>query len=581
MAGRCVDCGVAVSRRAERCRGCTDKAQIKPDALPTTARARKECQSQNTGVCAVCGRDDVPTHVHHKDRNPLNNDPGNLVTVCEPCHHALHAVEDSFGNPYSHRYLSFDRIVSIRHSGRERVYDLCMEAPNHNFVANGFVSHNSGPGPLLDLLAFDRDIILGRQGDRLTSLDVHDMTCMLHRIGQMGGVRRASGISFSDLLDLLMRNAKAGAFWTTAKQRNQANNTAVYEEKPSPIEFMEEWLSLAKSGNGERGIYNAGSLYKQLPRRRKKTRMRGNPCGEVYLKDREFCNLSLAILRARTAWAEVKRRVKMATVWGTIQSTMTNFKYLSSEWKKNCEEERLLGVDLLGHLDHELLRPGRPGREQLLDELLRDCTETNVSWSQRLGINPSAALTCGKPSGDSSCFYDTAAGFKPHHGQFYIRRLRFATYNPIAKLLKDSGVPWNIDYDDSGLLVFDFPCRAPEGAVLLGDQTAVEQLENWLLFKQHWTEHNPSVTIFVKKEEWLAVGHWVYENWDHIGGLSFSPFDGGNYPLLPYEAISGAEYEQRASVFPEIDWSRIVRYEDDDMTTLAQQFACTANGCVS
>lgn len=438
----------------------------------------------------------------------------------------------------------------------------------------------SGPQPLIDLINHCRVTIQARGGDRLTALDVHGMTCMLHRIGQMGGVRRASGISFSDLDDLAMRHAKAGPFWKTAPHLDQANNTAVYDDKPTAIEFMEEWLALAKSGTGERGIFNAGGLARQLPKRRKRKRMRGNPCGEIYLRDRQFCNLSIAVLRPDTPWEELRRRVRMATFWGTLQATMTTFGYLSDEWRKNCEEERLLGVDLLGHLDHELLGPGKPGRAVLLQQLLGECAAANQHWADTWGIPHSAALTCGKPAGDSSCFFDTVANFKPHHGAHWVRRLRFADHNPVARVLKAAGVPHQVDYNNTGLLVFEVPCIAPEGGVLLGQQTAIEQLENWLMFKENFTEHNPSISVYVKEDEWLATGHWVYDHWDAVGGLSFFPYFGGKYPLAPYETITAEEYRQRKDAFPAIDWSQITRYESEDMTTLSRQFACSSpDGC--
>jgi ribonucleoside-diphosphate reductase alpha chain len=437
----------------------------------------------------------------------------------------------------------------------------------------------SGPQPLRDLLTFARGRMLARQGDRLTSLDLHDMACMSHRIVQMGGVRRASGISFSDLDDALMRDAKSGTFWNAHPYRNQANDSAVYDEKPSALDFMAEWLSLARSGSGERGIFNAGSLRRQMPRRRKRALVRSNPCGEINLRHDQFCNLSIAVLRRGMAVAEVRRRVRLAAVWGTIQATMTDFAYLNPLWKANCEEERLLGVDLLGHLDCELTRPGAPGLAGLLESLKQDVIAENARLSGLLGVNPSAAVTCGKPSGDSSCFFDTAAGFKAWHGRHYIRRLRFADHNPVAKVLAAAGVPYAPDYDKSGLLVFDFPCRAPEGAILLGDQTALEQLEHWKTYKLNFTEHNPSVTVYVKPDEWLAVGHWVYENWDSVGGLAFLPYDGGVYPLAPYETITEEEYARRAAEFPEIDWAKLPRFEDEDMTTLGQQFACVGGAC--
>jgi ribonucleoside-triphosphate reductase len=439
----------------------------------------------------------------------------------------------------------------------------------------------SGSQPLKELLDFDRDIILRRQQQRLRSIDIHDMTCMLHRIGQMGGVRRASGLSLSDKDDFLMRDAKKGEFFNNHPWRNQANNSAVYVDKPTAIEFMEEWVALVKSGSGERGIFNRGGLKYQMPSRRSREYVVGiNPCGEVILRDRSFCNLSIAIVDIDDTYEEIEKKVEVATIWGTIQASMTNFRYLRPEWKKNCEEEALLGVDILGHMDCKLLKPGASGREEILQKLLKKVQETNVYWARRIGINPGAALTCGKPSGDSSVFFDKPAGFKPHHGRFYLRRLRFEETNPVAKVLKDAKIPWQRDYDKSGMCVFEFPCRAPDDTIILGDMTAVEQLENWKTWKVNFTEHNPSVTVSVKDHEWIEAGNWVYQNWDIVGGLSFYPFDNAVYPLAPYQTITEQEYIERDKIMPmEIDWSRILLYESEDETTLSGQIACTGPGC--
>jgi hypothetical protein len=253
---------------------------------------------------------------------------------------------------------------------------------------------------------------------------------------------------------------------------------------------------------------------------------------------------------------------------------------LSPEWKINAEEEALLGVDILGHMDCKLLKPNAPGRDVILQRLLKKVKEVNIYWAEKLGIKPGAALTCGKPSGDSSVFFDKPAGFKPHHGHFWIRRLRFEETNPIAKVLKDAKIPWQYDYDKTGMCVFEFPCKAPDDTIILGDMTAVEQLENWKTWKVNFTEHNPSITVSVKDHEWFEAGNWVYQNWDIVGGISLFPYDDSIYPLTPYQTIAEQEYTQRNKTMPtEIDWSRILLYEDEDETTLSAQIACTGPGC--
>jgi ribonucleoside-diphosphate reductase alpha chain len=438
---------------------------------------------------------------------------------------------------------------------------------------------SSGPGPLKDLLEFARKRILARQGRYLSSLDLHDINCFAHRIVRMGGVRRASGISLSDLHDHEMRDCKQGEFWNTNNQRNQANNSAVYNEKPDALVWMEEWLTLAKSGSGERGIFNRGGLKNQFPKRRKhQGHLFGtNPCGEIILRHKQFCNLSIAVIRPTDTYEDIERKTILATIWGTLQSTMTKFNYIGEDWKKNSEEERLLGVDLLGFLDHALFQDNAIAAP-ILDKLRAKVIETNVLWASRLGINPSAATTCVKPSGDSSVFFLTAAGFKGHHGVHYVRRVRANATNPVAQMLQAEGVPCFKDYDGSGL-VLEFPMKSPEGGQLLENQTALSQLEQWKTFKVHWTEHNPSVTIYVRQEEWLEVGKWVYDNWEIVGGLSFLPYDGGVYHLAPYEAISQEDYEKRMSTFPKINWAKLVRYEKSDMTDLHQQVACAGGAC--
>jgi len=438
----------------------------------------------------------------------------------------------------------------------------------------------SGPGPLKDLLEFSRNKILSKQGRYLTSLDLHDINCFAHRIVKMGGVRRASGISISDLNDNEMRDCKHGEFWHTNSQRNQANNSAAYEEKPDSVTFLQEWLALAKSGSGERGILNRGSFKHTFPKRRK---LQGhifgtNPCGEIILRHKQFCNLSIAIVRPEDTLEDIKKKVELATIWGTLQSTMTDFKYLGPEWKKNCEEERLLGVDLLGFLDNPLFQDNAVAAKAL-DELRAHAIAINAVWAAHFGINQSAALTCIKPSGDSSVLFDTAAGFKGHHGKFFVRRTRSGLSNPLALMLREAGVPCYEDYDGSGY-VLEWPMKAPANGVLLSAQTAMSQLEQWKTFKLHWTEHNPSVTIYVRPDEWLAVGNWVYENWNIVGGLSFMPYDGGCYSLAPYEEISEADYNARVAAFPkDINWAKLVHYETEDMTDLQQQFACTGDKC--
>jgi 5-methylcytosine-specific restriction endonuclease McrA len=587
-AGRCADCGVAVSRHAERCRPCADEAQIRPDASGTTARARKACQSANTGVCALCDRDDLETQVHHKDRNPHNNQPENLMTLCEPCHRVLHATEDTFGNPYAHKYLSFDRIVSIRRVGRERVYDLCMQAPNHNFVANGFVSHNSGPGPLLELLAFARNMVMARQGRYLEDTDCHRLACMTGRIVQVGGVRRASCISLSDLMSVGMRHLKSGAwwadktYWTDGKYLSMANNSAVYEERPPIDVFMDEWLALVKSKAGERGIFNREAAISSRPSRRKKARFICNPCAEILLRPYGLCNLSIAVARPDDTVESLRRKVRLAALFGVIQSTCTDFNYVRDDWRKNAEEERLLGVDITGHADCPLLQFGAPGRAELLRMLRADVAEQRVKYSQRFGIPQSAADTCIKPGGDSGVFFDCSSGISDRFADYQIRWVREGKDSPVSQFLIDSGVPYApAPENPEALYVFGFPKKSPPGSHTRNRHTAIEQAEMWLETKKNWAEHSVSATLYVEDHEWLELGAWIYkqEHWEHLTGLSFLPKDNGTYTYAPNEELSADAYREFEARFPSLNWAKLQQYEHEDMTGAAQTLACVAGGC--
>ena len=447
----------------------------------------------------------------------------------------------------------------------------------------------SGPGPLKDLLNFTRKQILAYQGGCLSSLAVHDFTCFAHRIVQMGGVRRASGISLSDLNDAFMRDCKSGPFWATAPHRNQANNSTAYNVRPSMHDFMAEWSALMRGGTGERGIFNREAAINSMPERRRrnltdadKAKIGCNPCGEIIELDREFCNLSMAIARPQDTMAVLEEKIAMATAWGTMQSAMTRYNYLRPDWKANVEREHLLGVDILGHFDHYLIGAGNTSdaKASALRYLRDGAVKTNVEWARMLGIGASAAVTCNKPNGDCSVLLDTSAGFKAHHGKYFLRRLRFKASNPVAMVLKNAGVPWQPDYDGSGLLVFEFPCKAPvDNPIILGEKSAIEQLENWKCYKLNWTEQSPSVSVYVREAEWLAVGNWVWQNWEIVTGLSFFPFDDSHYPLAPYTTLTTEEYEQRAAAMPLIDWSKLTRYEKYDMTELKATMACSADGC--
>lgn len=442
----------------------------------------------------------------------------------------------------------------------------------------------SGPTPLRDLLRYAREKILTKQGRRLSNIEVHDIICKSGEIVVAGGVRRSSLISLSDLDDEQMRDAKRGQFFYTNPERSMANNSAVYNHKPSAATFLDEWVALAKSGTGERGIFNRGSFEHQIPERRIKkngpymSTFGINPCGEIILRSKQFCNLTSIVARAEDKKADLMRKVRVAALLGTYQATLTNFPYLSKEWKKNCEDEALLGVSITGYWDNKVIR-----NEKVLREARDLAVKTNKIYAKRFKINPSTAVTCIKPSGNSSQFLDTASGMHPRFAHYYIRRVRINVADPLLRMMMDQGIPAHPEVgqskENATTYVLEFPVEAPADAIVKDDLSAIELLEHWKLIKTNFTEHNPSATIYVGDDEWLAVANWVYSNWDIIGGLSFLPRDNHVYQLAPYEEIDKNTYKELASKISNLDFSKLVLYENDDNTFGAKEAACVAGGC--
>lgn len=444
---------------------------------------------------------------------------------------------------------------------------------------------SSGSEPLQSLLSFTRERILRRQGRRLSNLDAHDIVCKIGECVVAGGVRRSAMISLSDLDDEQVRDAKKGQFYIMEGQRMLSNNSAVYLSKPSAEEFMDEWIALMKSGSGERGIFNRGGLENTLPKRRLGQWKDGvypswgtNPCGEIILQSKQFCNLSEVVARADDTEETLLEKVRIATIIGTYQSTLTYFPYLSQEWKKNCEKERLLGVSITGQWDCSLVRT-----PEILEKMRQVAIETNKKYAKKFMIPQSTCITCVKPSGTVSQTVDCASGMHARHAPFYIRRIRISATDALFKMLKDQGVPYHPEVgqtlEEATTFVLEFPVKAPEGAICRDDMSAIDQLEHWKVVKKHFTEHNPSVTISVGEDEWVAVAHWVYNNWELVGGLSFLPRSNHVYKLAPYEAITKERYDDLIKTVEHLDFSKIVTYEVDDETEVKKELACVAGLC--
>lgn len=469
------------------------------------------------------------------------------------------------------------------YSGKDVDFDFSLIRP-YGARLKTMGGRASGPDPLKDLLKFTKERVLSKQGRRLEPIDVHDIICKIGEVVVAGGVRRSALISLSDLDDQSVRDAKIGQFWNTNPQRSLSNNSAVYESKPSVEQFMEEWTALIKSGAGERGIFNRGGLSTALPERRVKHLKEGldelgsNPCGEILLQPKQFCNLSEVVARSEDTEESLMRKIRVAAILGTYQSTLTNFPYLSKEWKQHCEAERLLGVSITGQYDCPAVR-----NADTLNKLKKEAVRVNRVYAKRFGVNASTSVTCVKPSGTVSQTVDCASGMHPRYAPYYIRRIRIAAHDPLFKLMKDQGVSYHPEVGqtaaDANTWVLEFPIKAPENSVYRNDKTAVEQLEYWKVVKKEFTEHNPSITIYVGENEWLEVANWVYNNWDMVGGISFLPRSNFVYQLAPYEEISKEKYEEMMSKFPEVDYSLIVSYEAEDETELAKEAACAGANC--
>ena len=446
-----------------------------------------------------------------------------------------------------------------------------------------FGGRASGPRPLEDLFKFTVDTFKRAAGRKLTSIECHDLVCKIAEIVVVGGVRRSALISLSNLTDERMRDAKSGAWWNENPQRALANNSVAYKEKPEIGVFMDEWVAVYKSKSGERGIFNRDACRKTVAklgdRRNPNYEFGTNPCSEIILRDREFCNLTEVVVRPEDTMETLKRKTRLAAILGTWQASLTYFPYLSSEWKKNCEEESLLGVSLTGIMDNIMMR-NTINLKETLTELKQVAIDTNKKWASKIGINPAAAITCVKPSGTVSQLTDSASGIHPRHNEYYIRTVRADRKDPLCQMMIDMGFPSEpCVMKPEHTMVFSFPHKA-EGSITRNDVSAIAHLELWLAYQRYWCEHKPSITITVKEHEWMEVGAWVYTYFDEISGISFLPHSDHSYRQAPYQDCTKEQYLEALEKMPKnINWAMLSQYEKEDKTTGTQQFACSANGC--
>lgn len=480
------------------------------------------------------------------------------------------------------------QLISLLYSGQVPKWDVSGVRPAGARLKT-FGGRSSGPKPLVDLFTFTVGLFRKAAGRKLTSVECSDLVCKIAQVVVVGGVRRSALICLSNLTDERMRNYKNGQWWENEGQRALANISAAYTEKPDIGIFMKEWQALYESKSGERGVFNRVAARKQAEltgRRDTSFEFGTNPCGEIILRPFSFCNLSEVVVRSTDSFEDLQRKCRVASIIGTFQSTLTDFKYIRKQWRVNAEEERLLGVSMTGIMDH----PALSGKQTYLDgkgdalpavltKLKQHAIDTNKEWADKLNIPASVAITTVKPSGTVSQLVDSASGIHPRHNSFYVRTVRADSKDPLAKFMQEQGVPSEPDVTNPNNLVFSFPIKAPHGSCTRNDRGAIQALEHYLLFKQHWCEHNPSITVYVKEHEWLEVGAWVYKHLDDLGGVSFLPHSEHVYQQAPYQDIDEETYNRLKAEFPTIDWAAFDSYEVEDTTTSTHELACTSGVC--
>ena len=521
----------------------------------------------------LCGTG-VGFSVERQYVNELPIVPMNLINLDE----TIIVADSKEGWAYSLRTL-----ITSLYSGVIPLWDVSLVRPAGAKLKT-FGGRASGPAPLVDLFNFVVAKFKEAQGEKLTSLQCHDIMCKIGEVVVVGGVRRSAMISLSNLSDDRMRHAKSGAYWEANGQRNLANNSVAYTDKPDSTSFMREWLSLVESGTGERGIFNRQAAQNQAAkngRRDASYEFGTNPCSEIILRPYQFCNLTEVVIRSTDTEQDLERKIAIATILGTLQATYTKFPYLRKVWQDNTDEERLLGVSLTGIMDNPLTTTANPDLQGLLERLRAVSVEVNKEWSAKLGIAVSTAITAVKPSGTVSQLVNSASGIHARHSEYYIRTVRGAFNDPLTQFMKDQGIPWEpCAHQPDTTVVFSFPQKSPEQAVLTENTTAIQQLDTWLAYQRHYCEHKPSVTINVLADEWLEVGAYVYKNFDEMSGVSFLPYSEHIYQQAPYQQCDKERYEAFLKLMPKaIDWSKLSDYEIEDTTIGSQTLACSGDSC--
>ena len=477
---------------------------------------------------------------------------------------------------------AFRELISLLYAGKIPKWDMHKVRPSGARLKT-FGGRASGPEPLEDLFHFCVGIFQKAQGRKLTSIECHDICCKIAEVVVVGGVRRSALISLSNLSDPRMAKAKYGDWWRNEGQRALANNSVAYTEKPDFESFLSEMQTMYESKAGERGIFSRIAAQKVAARngRRDSEQDFGtNPCSEIILRSNQFCNLSEIVVRPEDDLASLKRKCEVAAIIGTLQATLTDFRYLRNVWKRNTEEEALLGVSLTGICDHYLL--GKDGKDlgRWLEEMKDVAIKTNKKWAYKLGINQSAAITCVKPSGTVSQLVDSASGIHPRFSKYYIRRVRSDKKDPLAQYMEEAGFPVEDCVMNNSTKVFSFPIKSPKNSTVVSDVGAMQQLRLWKKYQDHWCEHKPSITVYYTDDEFLQIAQWIWENFDATSGISLLPVSDHVYQQAPYEDITYDKYRELVKDMPsDVDWSELEKYEKDDNTTGSQELACVGGAC--